>query len=394
MPRSASDEPGKSVGGDSCRFGRARLADFSLDPNIVHLNHGSYGAVPKVLAEEQLRWRARIEANPTWFFRQELPGLLREAADAPASAFGGSADDWVFIENATQAANAVIPALELKEGDHVLATSELYNAVRQALTHHAGARGAVVEEICLPLPINSNDVILEAFEQAFRPETKAVFLDHVTSRSAIIMPVKDIARMAKAHGSAIFIDGAHAPGMLDLDVTDLGADWYTGNAHKWLNGPRGCALLWTSPEWQERTHPVTISHGYGAGYTAEFDWVGTRDVTPWLCFPRVLEWHRENGGAELRVYCSSLARQMGERLAAELGTVLATTPELMGSMACVRLPGVASTNVPGQLEQIAREASTAVSLNLIGTSNWLRVSAAIYNGPHDLDRLIEWINSR
>ncbi len=119
----------------------------------------------------------------------------------------------------------------------------------------------MIEEIGLPLPAASPEDIVCAFERAFRPQTRAVFLDHITSRSAIILPAAEIARMAKERGCAVFIDRAHAPGMIDLDVPAIGADWYTGNAHKWLCGPRGCGVLWSSPEWQDRTHPVTISQG-------------------------------------------------------------------------------------------------------------------------------------
>lgn len=373
------------------RYGRVRLAEFGLDPSLIHLNHGSYGAVPNVLAEAQDDWRRRIEANPSGFFWGELPPLLREGAEAAVREFGGEGEDWVFVENATQAANSVVAALRLQPGDHVLATSEIYNAVRQALHHNRGGEGPELKELPLPLPIGSDEEILKLFDAALRSETRAVFLDHVTSRSAIVLPVAKITHLVKKQGTAVFVDGAHAFGMLDVDVRAIGADWYAGNVHKWLYGPRGCGLLWTSPDWQGRTHPRTISHGYGSGYTAEFDWVGTRDVTPWLCFPQVLQWHGEQGGADLRRHCRQLAREMGQRLEAEVGAILAAGPDQMGTMVCARLPGESVTPAEERMREIFQATGTVFVLNRIGGADWLRVSAALYNELPDLDPLVAWL---
>ena len=370
-------------------YGRARLADFALDPAKVYLNHGSYGAVPKALREEQARWRARMEANPSHFFRGELSGLLRQAADRVARAFGGRGEDWVFVENATQGANAVIEALSLGPGDHVLATSEIYNAVRQALRHRASRHGVAVEELAVPVPLRDDQIVVTALEQAIRPETRAIFVDHVTSRSALVLPVSRIAALARSRGIACFVDGAHAPGMVDVDVEIVGADWYVGNAHKWLYAPRGCAILWTAPERQSATHPVVISHGYEFGYTDEFDWIGTRDPTAWLTAPAAIDWHEEQGGAELKARGCALAREMGELIAAGLGTEMSGPPGLMGSMASVRLPGPGSSQPGRRAIALDTEHDVVVAVSAIDGADWVRVSAAIYNDIGDVDRLIE-----
>ncbi|MDP6706261.1 MAG: aminotransferase class V-fold PLP-dependent enzyme [Alphaproteobacteria bacterium] len=373
-------------------YGHARLKDFALDPAKVHLNHGSFGAVPNVLAEVQDRWRTRLEANPTGLFRG-LPGLLRQTAARVAEAFGGRAEDWVFVENATQGANAAIPALALSTGDHVLATTEIYNAVRQTLRHRAGRWGVEVEELALPVPLAHADQVLDAFETAIRPNTRAVFVDHVTSRSALVLPVARIAALAREKGVACFVDGAHGPGMVEIEVAAIGADWYVGNAHKWLYAPRGCALFWTAPERQAATHPVVISHGYQSGYTAEFDWIGTRDPTAWLTAASALDWHESQGGAALRARSHDLACLMADRLAGALGTEPSGPPELMGAMAAVRLPGPPSPSTRERAVALDQTHDVVVSLNRIDDADWLRVSAALYNEASDIDALLEALAS-
>lgn len=369
-------------------FGRARLAEFELDPAKVHLNHGSYGAVPRVLTKVQAEWRARVEANPSAFFRGEIRDLLRAGAARVAQSYGGKGEDWVFVENATQGANAAIDALELSPGDHVLATSEVYNAVRQALRHRAGRHGVEIEEVPLPLPVAGPDQVVAAIEAAIRPHTRAIFADHITSRAALVLPAKRIAALARAHGLACFIDGAHAPGQVEIDVEAIGADWYVGNAHKWLCGPRGAAMLWAAPERQAATHPVVISHGYGSGYTAEFDWIGTRDPSAWLTVPAALDWHEAQGGAALRARSRSLARAMGERLASAFGTEISGPPEMTAAMAAVRLPGPPSPASDKRAMALDRDHDVVVAVSRIEGADWLRVSAAIYNDLADVDAVI------
>ncbi len=369
-------------------YGHLRLADFALDSGKTHLNHGSYGAVPLALTAAQAGWRERIERNPTGFMRAELPDLLREAARRVAAAFGGRGDDWVFVDNATAGANAVIASLVLEPGDHLLATGEVYNAVRQALRHHAGRRGVEIEEIALPIPVPDPAAVVAVLEARIGPRTKAVFIDHVTSRSGLILPVAEIAARCRRADVALFVDGAHAPGMLDLDIPALGVDWYVGNGHKWLCAPRGCGFLWTAPARQDHLHPVIISHGYGLGYRAEFDWTGTRDPSAWLSVTAALDWHEAMGGPALRQRGQALALAMGARLSGALGEPLSGPAAMMGSMATLRLPD----GFDGDPKQIAMALDArhdvVVSVNEIQGRNWLRVSAAIYNEASDSEALL------
>ena len=331
--------PATERGEDAMReTGRSRLADFSLDPAKAHLNHGAYGAVPRALQSAQADWRARMEANPSGFIRNQLPALLEAARGRLAAALGGKGADWVFVDNATAGANCVAASLKLGPGDEVLTTSEVYNAVRQALAHHGSGRGARVIEVPVPLPPDGGAPVTEALCRHIGPRTKAVFVDHVTSAAGLVLPVADIANACRAAGVPLFVDGAHGPGMLDLDVPALGCDWYAGNGHKWLSAPRGCGFLWAAPERQADLHPPVISHGYGQGLAAEFGWVGTRDPSAWLTAADALDWHDAQGGTALRRRNRDLACRMGARLSAALDAPLAAPPELMGAMAAVRLP--------------------------------------------------------
>ena len=373
------------------RFGTPLLADFALDQEKTHLNHGSYGAVPSCIAQAQQDWRDRIERNPTGFMRSELRPLLRQGAERVAQEYGGQDSDWVFVENATAAANAVIAGLTLGAGDEILTTGEVYNAVRQALHHYGGGRGAKVIEIPLDPPVPGEDFVVEAFEHHIGPRTRAVFIDHITSRSGLILPVGRIAGLCRKAGVPIFVDGAHAPGMVDLDVPGLGVTWYAGNGHKWLCAPRGCAFLWSDPARQASTHPLVISHGYGAGYNAEFDWIGTRDPSAWLSATAAFDYHRNLGGPYLRRRNRELALAMGERLAEALGSELAGPPGMTGAMATVRLRTLGHA-APDDHRSLAeffdQDWNMVVSVNDIGGSPWLRVSAAAYNDLSDCEALI------
>ena len=264
--------------------GRSVLGRFQLSPDLLHLNHGSYGAVPREVAAEQDRWRALIERNPTGFFKDILPGELRRLAGLLALRFGGRADDWVFCENATYAVNSVLASFPLKPGDEIVTTSHAYGAVLKAMRIWAERRGAQLAVANVPAIVESEDEVVDAVRRAFTPRTRLLIVDHITSATAIVFPVARIAAAARAANIAVMIDGAHAPGQLPLNVEEIGADWYTGNAHKWLFAPKGCGMLWTAPSRQSVTLPVVLSHGAPDGYVAGFDWVGTRDVTPWLCF--------------------------------------------------------------------------------------------------------------
>jgi isopenicillin-N epimerase len=361
--------------------GHATLGAFSLAPEIIHLNHGSYGAVPRVVQAEQDRLRAHIESDPTTFFSEELPGLLRTVAGHVAAAFGGETDDWVFCENATAAINGILASFPLKSGDEILTTSHAYGAVLKAMRLNAERRGATLVVAQLPAAPESDDQIVEAIQSAFTQHTKLLVVDHITSATATIFPVARIASAAKRAGIAVLIDGAHAPGHLSLDVPALGADWYTGNAHKWLFAPRGCGLLWTAPSRQTATFPPVLSHGTGQGYTDCFDWIGTRDVTPWLCFEISAMTHEKLGGAALMERNRGLAAEGAALIAERLQTTVPVPAVLRGAMAAIPLGEFpqASEIAKKMRSSLTREYGVVAPIYDFDDRIWLRISAQIYN---------------
>ncbi|MGH6870220.1 MAG: aminotransferase class V-fold PLP-dependent enzyme [Rhizomicrobium sp.] len=370
--------------------GHAALKHFQLAPDRVHLNHGSYGAVPKLVRAAEDRIRAHIESDPTTFFRDELAGALRAMAANVAARFGGQGEDWVFCENATAAVNGVLASFPLAPGDEIVTTSHVYGAVLKAMRACAGRRGAKLVIAELPPVSQSDDGVAEAIAAAFTPRTRLLVVDHITSATATIFPVARIVAHTRKSGIAVLVDGAHAPGQIALDVPALGADWYTGNAHKWSFAPRGCGLLWTAPERQAQTLPAVLSHGAESGYRAAFDWIGTRDVSPWLAFAAAGQAFDLFGGKALMVRNAALARAGADLLGEGLGTVCAAPPGMRAAMATILLgdspagPEIA----PAFQKALANRFGLVVPVSSFGGSLTFRVSAQIYNEIGDYERCL------
>lgn len=370
--------------------GHAALKDFALDPAILHLNNGSYGATPRAVLAEQELWRVRMEKNPVRFLTDDLPGRLRAGAAEVAARFGGEADGWVFVENATSAVNGVLNSLGLHSGDVLVTTSHAYGAVLKAMRRRAGEMDAEVRIAKLPSAPESEDQIVEAIENAFCERTRLLVADHITSPTAIVFPVARIVASAHARNVPVLIDGAHVPGQLTLDAPALGADWYTGNAHKWLFAPKGCGILWTAPARREETHPCVTSHGWGSGYTAEFDWTGTRDPSSWLCFGAAAKAHDEFGGMGLMARNHALAKEAGDILSVRLNATRAANPAMQCAMTALRLAPCGTPEEALMLRRrLAREHGIEVPVFVFDGALWLRISAQIYNEKGDYERLAQ-----
>ncbi|HLY06395.1 MAG TPA: aminotransferase class V-fold PLP-dependent enzyme [Rhizomicrobium sp.] len=367
------------------------LRAFDLDPDFLHLNHGSYGAVPRDVRLEQDRWRARIEKNPTGFFQDEYPPLMRATAEQVARRLGGKAADWVLCENATSAVNGILQSLDLGPGDEILTTSHAYGAVAKTMELVADRRGAKLSVADVaPLPADDAEVA-DAVAAHLGPRTRLLVIDHITSATALIFPVRQIAERARAAGVPVLVDGAHVPGQIALDVPSLGVDWYTGNAHKWLFAPRGCGVLWTDPKRQRITRPAVLSHGTDQTYTAAFDWIGTRDPSPWFCFEAATLAHDGFGGAGLMAENRILAAEAAEEVASILGAAIAGPASMRGSMAALLLkPGYHDAEGAAAYRRtLAHEHRIMVPVYVFAGALWLRISAQIYNSPDDYRRLAQ-----
>lgn len=319
---------------------------WDLDPEVVFLNHGSFGACPRAVLQLQSELRARMEREPVRFFVRELPPLL-DAARAEVAAFvGADPDDLVFVRNATEGVNAVLRSLELAAGDEIVITDHGYNACNNAARHVASRTGARVVVAPLPFPIAGPDVVVEEILAAVTPRTRLVLVDHVTSPTGIVLPVAAIVAALQGRGIDVLVDGAHAPGMLPLDVAAIGAAYYTGNFHKWVCAPKGAAMLHVRRDRQAGLHPAVISHGYNAPAArsrlqVEFDWTGTADPTPWLCVPAAL---REvagmvpGGWPEVRARNHALVCEGRTIVAAAIGAEPPAPEDMLGSLASIIIP--------------------------------------------------------
>jgi isopenicillin-N epimerase len=372
-------------------FGRPLRSSFRLEPGVDFINHGSFGAAPLEVLDAAQRWRGQMEANPDHFLRDVLPQALRSAARDLARFLHADGDDLVFVENATTAINTVLRSLDFKAGDEILINSHSYGAVRQAVRYICERTGAKAVEPHLAIPVADPEELVTAVSD----RTRLVIVDHISSPTGLVWPVAKIVAAARSRGALCLVDGAHAPGQLALDVPALGADWYTGNCHKWLFTPRGCGFLWSRRDRQSLVHPLAISHGYRSGYTVEFDWPGTRDFSPWLAVSAGLRFLEQLGPAAVHRYCRGLAASAAEKISSAWAQPVGAAPSLHASMMAIRLPE--ARQQAGATREIARRLQSefldrhriAVAIMAIDGALWARISAQVYNAPEDYDGLVE-----
>ncbi len=372
-------------------YGRAMRRHFLLEDGVVFLNHGSYGATPTAVLAAQQEWRRRLELQPVRFMQQELPGLLREAAAALAAFLGAAGEDLAFVENATTGVNAVLRSLDLGAGDEVLATDHGYPAVRNALRYVCRRSGARLVEARLPFPPRAAEEVEDAVAACFTAQTRLLLLDHITSPSALVLPVEALCARARAAGIRVLIDAAHAPGMVPLNLPAIGADWVVGNAHKWLFAPKGTGFIWAGEAGKQGLHPTVISHGYGKGFAAEFDWVGTRDPSAWLSIGAALDFYRAMGDGELRRHNLELAGEAASLLAAAWQGPVGGPPAMRAAMAVVRLPnrwGLGDAGAAAEVhDRLWRLHRIEVPIMALAGGLWARISAQVYNELDDYRRL-------
>ena len=371
-------------------WGATLKSEWPLDPQVTYLNHGGFGVTPHAVLAAQEAWRRRIERNPTHFMAFELEASLREAIAPVATAIGAESTDVVFVENATVGLNAVLRALDFEPGDEIFITSLSYPAIRKAAYYAASRSGARVVEAEVTLPLVADADLLRAVASRLSIRTKLAIFDHLASHSALRLPIAELTRLAHEAGARVIIDGAHAPGMLTLDVPSLGAEWYVGNLHKWYFAARSCGFLWAAKAVQAMTRPLAISHGYGQGFRAEFEWTGTRDVTAALAAPAALAFHARLGGAQLMARNEGLAREAGMMLARHWGTELTGPIEAFAAMATVRLP-VSGLQDEERARALMRELSERhrieAAVVLLAGALWIRIGAQAYNELGEYERL-------
>jgi isopenicillin-N epimerase len=353
---------------------------WSLDSSVAYLNHGSFGACPSAVLAIQAALRREMEREPVDFLSAALPGRLNVARAALSAFLGADPLDLVFVPNATTGVNAVLQSLSLGPDDELLVTSHTYAACRKTIEFVAARSRARVRVAKLPFPCRDEEEILAAVLECVTPRTRLALIDHVTSPTALILPLARLVGELKARGIDALVDGAHAPGMVPIALTELGAAYYTGNAHKWLCAPKGAAFLHVRRDRQAELHPHVISHGYSAGFHAEFDWTGTFDPTPWLCIPesvRFIGGLLPGGWPDVMAANQALALRARALLLDSLRVDIPCPESMIGSMAAIPLPPAAA-------------GAPASRLDLKGLHDWFRergIEAWFHPNPVPLLRI-------
>ncbi len=377
------------------------LEHWPLDTEIAYLNHGTVGVTPRKVLAVQQAIRDEMERQPSRFMLRDLSAWIggtdvrktrmREAAASVAAFVGARGDDLVFVDNATSGANAVLRSLALEPGDDILVTDLGYGAVTKTAEYVARTQGATVRTVVIPYPAFDDQKAIEGIDQALGPRTRVAVIDHITSESALILPIADIAARCRARGVPILADGAHAPGMLDLDIPSLGVDWYVANLHKWAHAPRSAGILWARPDRQAMLHPPVISWGLDEGFAREFDWLGTRDPSPWLAAPAGIAFLEELGFADVRRYNHDLAWRAARELSGRWNTPLEIREPHVGSMVTIPLPeslGATADDAVALRNALLFEDGIEVQLHAgHGGRLCVRVSAQVYNDWSDIERL-------
>ena len=322
---------------------------WSLDPAVTFLNHGSFGACPEAVMAVQQEWHDRLEREPVTFLERELEGHLDRARDSLGGFLGAAPAGLVFVPNATTASNAVLGSLRFEPGDELLTCDHEYNATLNTIRAAANRDGARVVLAAIPFPTAGDDEIVDAVLGAVTSRTRLVVISHVTSPTALVLPIERLVRELDDRGIDTLVDGAHAPGMVPLELDHLGAAYYTGNGHKWLCGPKGTGFLWVRGNRRERIHPSIVSHGANATRTdrprfrLEFDWVGTGDPSAVLTLPAAIDWMAgldPGGWPAVMAANRALALEARDRIIGALSEPVPAPDSLIGSMTAVALPGL------------------------------------------------------
>lgn len=376
-----------------------------LEPGIVFLTHGTFGATPIAVLAKQDELRTQLEREPVRFMVRELEPLLDDARRVVAEFVGADPEGFAFITNATAGVNAVLRSLDLDTHDELLVTNLEYNASRNALNYVAQLAGARIVVVDVPFPISSEDEVVERIVAAVTARTRLFLIDHITSQTALILPVERLVRAMRERGVDTLIDGAHAPGMIPLDIRAVGAAYYTGNLHKWVCAPKGAAFLYVAENRRHAIRPAVISHGANSTrtdrsrYHLEFDWTGTFDPTAWLCVPEALRYVGSlvpGGWPEVMRRNHDLALRARDILSSRLGIPPPAPDSMIGSMAALPLPDADPSTPPSQYGDPLQDKLLERFRIEVPVVQWpeppkrvLRVSAQLYNEPAEYEQLAD-----
>ena len=365
---------------------------FLLNTELTFLNHGSFGACPKPIFENYQNFQREMESDPVYFIQKKFPKHLEKAKKPLADFINCDANNFVFTPNPTVAINTVMRSLHLQEGDEILATNHEYGAMDRTWNFYCKKSRAKYIRQSISLPISSKEQILEEFWKGLSSKTKVIFLNQISSTTALIFPVKEICDKARELGITTIIDGAHVPGHIDLDITDLNPDYYTGTLHKWMLAPKGASFLYVRKELQNQLEPLVVSWGYESLMPGEsqfldyFEYQGTNDHSAYLCTPTVIDFLEKNNWKQKSIEAKELVLKNYPRFCELLKSepLAPLSTEFLGQMASVPI----KTSKPQQLKDLLYDTyKIQVPIMLLNDKVYLRYSINAYNSQKDLDVL-------
>ena len=366
---------------------------FLLDPDVVFLNHGSFGATPRPVFEKYQWWQRELEHQPVEFLGRRFNDLMQQARAALADYVHTRADNLVYVPNATTGLNIVARSLSLKPGDEILTSDHEYGALDRTWRFLSRKTGAAYRSAPIPLPLTTPEAFVEEFWSEITPRTRVIFLSHITSPTALIFPVQEICRRARNAGITSIIDGAHAVGQLSLDLEELGADFYSSNLHKWLCCPKGSAFLYARQEMQPLVEPLVVSWGYESEkpspsrFIDEQEYTGTRDIAAYLTTAEAIAFYQAHSWDEVRSQCHRLAQYARDKVLSLTGLqpLSPDTPEWYMQMVTMPLPDCDAAQLKARLYD---EYHIEVPIVTWQNRSFIRVSIQAYNTLEDVGELV------
>jgi isopenicillin-N epimerase len=367
--------------------------DFLLDPDVVFLNHGSFGACPLPVFEIYQRWQRELERQPVEFLGRRHDDLLAAARSGLAVYLNTDADELVYVPNATTGLNVVAKSLVLQPGDEILGTDHEYGALDRTWAFVCQRTGAHYIRQPIPMPVTTTEEFVEQFWAGVTPRTRVVFLSHITSPTALIFPIAEIIRRARAVGILSIIDGAHAPGQIPVDLTALAPDVYAGNCHKWMCAPKGSGFLYVRREHQALVDPLVISWGWepsreATSFIKRNEWQGTRDIAAFLSVPAAIEYQTSHDWESIRQACHALASAARQRVADLVGQppIAPDSADWFAQMITLLLPPCDPDLIKRRMYDEFHVEAPIITLN---DRQFIRASFQAYNTPDHLDRLLD-----
>jgi isopenicillin-N epimerase len=368
---------------------------FLLDPDIVFLNHGSFGACPRPVFEAYQAWQRDLERQPVAFLGRQAAALLANAREKLAAYIGANADEVVYFPNPTTAINMVARSLKLRPEDEILTSNHEYGAMDRTWRFICRQTGARYVRQPVPLPVTDAEEFVETFWSGINSRTKVIFISHITSPTALTFPVQAICHRARAAGVLSIVDGAHAPGHIPLNLAALGADLYTGACHKWLCAPKGAAFLYARHAVQHWLEPLVVSWGYesdqpsGSQFIDYHEWQGTRDLAAFLTVPAAIAFQAGHDWQAVRQQCHRLACTTRQRIntLTGLAPICPDSPQWFTQMCAARLP--ADTDLEALKRRLYDEFRLEVPMVVWNDQKFIRVSFQGYNTQGDADTLVE-----